>query len=85
MCYRLDGGEERSDLGIYYLFIILNADFHPSRVAIPPLRDGMRWRRVIDTSLPAGEDFVEMGAERAVDPPDSYVVNPRSTVLLLGR
>jgi len=85
LCYRLDGGEEHSDLGIYYLFIILNADFNPCRIAIPPLRDGMRWRRVMDTSLPSGDDFRDAGTEVVLDPPDAYVVNPRSTVLLLGR
>jgi glycogen operon protein len=27
LCYQLDGGEERSELGHYQLFFILNADF----------------------------------------------------------
>jgi isoamylase len=85
VCYRLDGGEVRSDLGTYYLFIILNADFNLRRVAIPPIENGMRWYRVIDTSLPAGDDFLETGAEVALDPSDFYVVNSRSTVLLLAR
>jgi hypothetical protein len=85
LCYRLDGGETRSDLGEYYLFIILNEDFNLRRVDVPKLREGMSWRRVIDTSLPSGEDFLDGGKEVVLDPSDFYLANPRSTVLLLGR
>jgi glycogen operon protein len=85
LCYWLDGGETPSDLGEYYLFIILNADFNLRRVDIPRIREGMSWRRVIDTSLPAGEDFLDQGHEVVVEPSDFYLANPRSTVLLLGR
>jgi len=84
ICYQLDGGEAKSNLGEYYLFIILNADFNLHRVAIPPLRNGLSWRRVIDTSLPSGDDFREPGHEIVLQPADFYLANPRSTVLLLG-
>src|SRR5206468_1135359 len=63
LCYRLDGGEEPSGLGVYYIFVMLNAGSDMRRVAIPALRDGMRWRRVIDTSLSGGDDFLASGAE----------------------
>ncbi len=84
VCYRLDGGETPSALGSYYLFIILNADHTLQPVNIPALPGGQRWHRVIDTSLPAGEDFLDAGAEILLDPAESYLVNPRSTVVLLG-
>jgi hypothetical protein len=51
---------------------------------IPPLPSGFRWRRAIDTSLPAGEEFVDDGAEPLPDPADRYLVHPRTTVVLLG-
>ena len=41
--------------------------------------------RIIDTSLPAGQDFADPGREVLVDPGDHYIANPRSTVVLLGR
>jgi hypothetical protein len=47
-------------------------------------RPGARWYRVVDTSLPAGDDCVEAGGEVALDPPDYYIANGRTTVLLLG-
>ena len=47
------------------LFIILNADHRSQGVALPPSADRAPWRRVIDTSLPSGQDFVEEGREAA--------------------
>ena len=85
LCCRLDGGEEPSAAGKYHLFVILNADYRIRTVRVPPLPEGRQWRRVIDTSLPAGEDFLDEGAEIPLDPPDAYIANPRSTVLLIGR
>ncbi len=85
LSYMLDGGEEPSDAGEYLLFVILNADFLPQAVRIPPLDPGKRWRRVIDTSLDSGEDFRSEGDEVPLDPPECYIVNPRSTVVLIGK
>lgn len=85
LCYRLDGSEMDSAHGVYYLFIILNSGSNLERVAIPEQEDGRRWYRVIDTSLPSGEDFVDLGREVALNPADFYLVNPRTTVMLLGK
>ena len=32
-----------------------------------------------------GEDFLEAGEEIEIDPADHYIVNPRSTVVLVAR
>ena len=85
LCYQLDGGEEPSEIGDYQLFIILNADFQSHFVRVPLLETGKRWYRVVDTSLAAGEDFLDPGKEVLLDPSDHYIANPRSTVVLLGR
>jgi hypothetical protein len=80
----LDGAEEASELGNYQLYLILNADYRAHSVSLPHL-DGERWSRVVDTSLSAEEDFLDGGKEIELDPPDVYIANPRSTVVLLGR
>ena len=85
LCYRLDGSEEESDLGHYHLFLILNADFTLQFIGLPELPDGRKWYRVIDTSLKAGDDFLDTGREVLIDPPDHYLANPRSTVVLIGK
>ena len=85
LCLQLDGSEEESALGDYQLFIILNADFHLQSVNLPKLTDKKKWYRVLDTSLPTGEEIMMPGHEIILDPNDIYLVNPRSTVMLLGR
>lgn len=85
LCYRLDGGEVKSRLGNYQLFIILNADFMVQDIKIPGIEEGMKWHRVIDTSLESGEDFADVGKEILLNPFGYYPSNPRSTVVLVGR
>ena len=85
LCCVLDGNEEPSEAGTYFLFLALNGDYRRHEVMAPPLPPGLRWRRAIDTSLPAGEDFPEDGDGPPLDPADRYLVNPRTTVVLLGK
>jgi pullulanase/glycogen debranching enzyme len=61
-----------------------NGEYRQREVMVPPLPSGLRWRRAIDTSLAEGEDFVDDGAELLPDPADRYLVDPRTTVVLLG-
>ncbi|MBI4754525.1 MAG: glycogen debranching protein GlgX [Betaproteobacteria bacterium] len=81
LCYRLDGAESGGD---YQLFFILNADWRMQAVVLPEV-EGKRWRRVVDTSLAAGEDFTELGEEVPIDPPGHYLANGRSTVVLVAK
>ncbi|MBI5500243.1 MAG: glycogen debranching protein GlgX [Deltaproteobacteria bacterium] len=98
LCWRLDGGEEPAETGEasagraappaparYQLFLILNPDPRLQYVRVPGPPAGMSWRRVIDTSLPPGADFPAPGAEARLEPADHYLVNPRSTVVLIAR
>lgn len=84
LCHQLDGSEVPSELGNYHLFFILNASFNAHSVKIPQ-HEGMKWYRVVDTSLKRGVDFLNPGSETLLDPPDHYRTNPRSTVVLLGK
>jgi hypothetical protein len=54
-------------------------------VDLPPPRDALRWARVVDTSLPAGEDLMDPGRELTIDPADHYIANPRTVVVLVAR
>jgi glycogen operon protein len=85
LCYQLDASEEGPESTKVRLFFVLHAHFEPRGVKLPPLDPGQRWHRIIDTSLPAGQDLLEPGREVPLDPPDHYVANPRSTVVLVGR
>lgn len=66
-----------------HLHVMLNAYWEPLTFTLPAPRDGLHWRRIIDTNLPPPDDF------RAPDdaPPvedGQYTVMPRSAVLLVG-
>jgi glycogen operon protein len=85
LCCQLDASEDGTQLDVKRLFFVFNADFKAQWVKLPPLHPPLAWRRAIDTSLPEGEDFAEEGGETLLDPPDHYIANPRSTVVLLAR
>jgi isoamylase len=86
ICLQLDGGEAQPGRrGNYLLYFILNADYTVRSVRLPALSNGKKWKRVIDSSLGAGEDFLNEGREIEINPAGYYIANPRSTVVLLGR
>ena len=85
LCYRLDGGEEKSTRGDYSLFVILNADWRMQAVKLPAADGDTKWYRVIDTSLKAGEDILDCGNEVPLNPADHYLTNAHSTVVLVAR
>ena len=83
LCVQLDTAEDGSNIGVDRLFFIFNAHHEPQWIRLPALGADRGWHRAIDTSLPAGDDFTDAGKEVPLDPADHYIVNPRSTVLLL--
>jgi isoamylase len=85
LCCQLDTAQDGSTVDASRLYVVLNAHFESTWISLPPLPAGNRWFRAIDTSLRADEDFVTAGAEVPIDPPGSYIANPRSTVVLLAR
>jgi glycogen operon protein len=85
LCYQLDTDEKGHKVGVRRLFVILNADPWLQPVRLPALNNGLSWFRVIDTSLPAGDDFADAGKEVRINPGDHYDANGRSTVVLLAR
>jgi len=84
LCYQLDSRDDGARLDVDRLFFILNAHFESQWVKLPPLGPSRCWYRAIDTSLPSGADFADPGKEIPIDPPDHYIANPRTTVVLLA-
>jgi glycogen operon protein len=85
LCYQLDCSEVCASADGELLFFVLNASPRAEWIALPAPEPGTAWRRVVDTSLPPGLDFVDPGEEVLVDPPEFYIANARSTVVLLAR
>jgi glycogen operon protein len=84
ICCMLDGGETPSSEGKYLLFLILNGDWRAQKIRLPGPLGGRPWRRILDTSLPRGQEIADVGQEVVIDPPGFYLASPRSTILLLS-
>jgi glycogen operon protein len=71
---------ERGDVPVY---VASNAFWEPLTIELPAA-NGRRWYRVVDTSLPVGEDIVP--EEEAFFLPDyTYLIRPRTTIVLVAR
>lgn len=82
LCCQIAGAEGEAETGCYFLFFILHAGTAAISVRLP-VAEGMPWHRLVDTSLPAGEDFLDPpGALLPIQ--DRYTAAPRSFVVLLG-
>ncbi len=68
----------------YAFFAIFNSDNFSQQIRLPEFSDNRRWRRKVDTSLKPGEDFAQYGKEALIEPAEYYIVNPYSTVILIG-
>ena len=66
------------------LYVALNAYLKRLTFDLPKPSKGYNWHRVVDTSLPSPNDIAEPGAELAIAGA-AYLVEPRSTVVLLAR
>ena len=85
LCYQLDASEDGSNLGVDRLFFILNAHYESQWVKLPPLESGHALAPR-DRHEPAERrGFRRAGQEIRIDPPDHYIANPRSTVVLLAQ
>jgi glycogen operon protein len=71
---------ERSDIPIY---VASNSFWEPLNVELPEVKD-RRWYRVVDTSLPEGEDIVAE-EEAFFLPEPEYLLRPRSTIVLVAK
>jgi isoamylase len=82
IAFQLDVDEK--DLTGKSMYIIYNMDWVINFFSLPKLPGKLEWRRLADTSLPKGKDFVdEENAEPLADK-EYYIVNPRSSVVLIS-
>jgi glycogen operon protein len=61
---------------------MLNAYWEPLTFELPPVGGAKRWRRIVDTSKTAPDDFIEKPRAPVVECA-SYRVDSRSSALLL--
>lgn len=66
-----------------YLYVALNAYRETLEFEIPPLPQGWRWRRLVDTSLPTPEDFQDLAEAPLINAP-AYRLEARSALALMA-
>jgi glycogen operon protein len=65
-----------------HLYVVLNAYWEPLEFELPPLQEGRRWARLIDTARPSPEDFSEL-AEVLPENMRACLAQARSAVVLI--
>lgn len=83
ICFQLDGSEGSAPLQEYHLFIILNSDNKSHKIQLPQ-HNGMKWNRVVDTSLNNGKDFLSEEEMIPIASSDHYLSNPKSIVVCIS-
>ena len=84
LCFRLAEEDGGGCHGPCMLYFILNAANRQVKVKLPPLVKGHVWLRIVDTSLPAGDDFREPGNEAPLEGEGMiYMASAQSVVVLV--
>lgn len=83
LAYHLQGSESGADHADIY--VMMNQHWDAAAFKLPAPSRGQAWHRAADTALPAGEDLAAAGSEVKVAPGNSYLVNGRSIVILVGK
>ncbi|MFZ5860979.1 MAG: glycogen debranching enzyme, partial [Spirochaetota bacterium] len=75
--------ENSSKVPIYSYLLAFNASPEAIQIQLPDDNTEDTWKRIVDTSLPAPHDFEE-NEYPALEAPHTYVMGPRSFVLLIA-
>jgi glycogen operon protein len=67
-----------------HLHVMMNAHHQPLQFALPALPPNQRFHRILDTALPAPQDFTEAAAAPPAES-GSYLVGDHAVVLLAAR
>jgi isoamylase len=67
-----------------HIYLMLNAFWEPLAFDLPAIA-GSHWTRVVDTSALPPRDIAPPGFEERLPSQNSYLLQPRSTVVLLGK
>ena len=85
LCFQLAEGGRDGQHGFSSLFFILNGSPRAVEVSLPPRSERGGWHRIVDTSLPSGDDFLEPGDEAPLKGKGTtYAAAARSVVVLAG-
>jgi glycogen operon protein len=67
------------------LYLMFNAGDDAIDFGLPPLSSGARWHLAVDTSRESPQDLFAAGKEPLLDYPQTYLLGPRASAILLAR
>ena len=70
------------DGGAKHVFLMANAHWEAHEFEVPEITG--KWFRFVDTALESPDDIAEVGGEQAIPASRTYLVEPRSTVILIA-
>ncbi len=87
VAFRLDGSpaETVSDTRDNDFYIMINADDTDKTVRLPAAPQGKKWYRVIDTTIPGPDSFMDEGMEDELYEQTMYILPAKGCALLLSK
>ncbi len=87
-----DWSEASQSLGMYlqgqaeesHIYLVAHAGREAQSFELPPLSEGLCWRRFVDTSRQGDAASCEPGSEADIERQDHYPVGPQSVVVLVS-
>lgn len=78
-------GFKLSAAGDTEFYIATNMDIYDLTVTLPPLPDGKKWYRVLDTVFDSPEDILDAGNEELLNEQRRYVLVSECSVILMAK
>jgi len=67
------------------LYIAINMHWEPHNFELPVPPEDTRWHVAVNTDMPAPGDIYEVGKERIIENQSTFMVGPRSVVVLVSK
>jgi glycogen operon protein len=85
IAYMLNTHHVRDDAQTPFIYVALNSYWGALDLELPIIPEGLRWHLFANTGLPSPQDICEPGGESPLEGQGSYLIGPRSVVILIGK
>ncbi|MDT3401528.1 glycogen debranching protein GlgX [Mucilaginibacter terrae] len=68
-----------------HIYIATNSYWDAVVLELPQLPGGMHWHTSVNTGMPNGASYFDLGQEPVVEHPKHFILGPRSAIVLIGK
>ncbi|MEL7586397.1 MAG: glycogen debranching protein GlgX [Prolixibacteraceae bacterium] len=84
--FMLDGGHAKNGAGTDdMIYVAMNMYWEALPFELPQLPEEKRWHVAVNTDMPSPDDFHHLSEEPEVADQSSFIVGPRSVIILVGK